>query len=181
MNKHDLRREIKAALAALPAASAAAEDAAICRLILQKQIWQQADTVFCYVPAGNELDITPLLIAALETGKALCVPLITGDGIMEARRIASLDALRKGSFGIPEPPTDTPPVPPESIDLVILPGLAFDPRTHARLGKGGGYYDRFLPGCGGYKLAPCRLCQLRDDIPSEPHDVKVDEVLTVSI
>ena len=176
MDKSELRQRIKAAVAALSPEDAAAEDAAVCRLILSHERWQQARSVFCFVPCPGEIDVTPLLRAALEQGKISAVPLVTGKGEMEARRIGSMAELRPGAFGIPEPPADSETVAPEDIDLIIVPGMAFTADGH-RLGKGGGYYDRWLPRCSGYKLAPCRRCCLVDELPREAWDIPVDEVV----
>ena len=76
-----------------------------------------------------------------------------------------------------EPGPDRPVVSPGEIDLVLVPGLAFDRRGY-RLGQGGGYYDRYLPQTKAVTVALCRSCFLLDAVPREEHDAPVDLVLT---
>ena len=118
-----------------------------------------------------------LLERILSEGKELCVPLCIGPGRMECRRVQDLSVLRPGSYGIPEPPPEAPAAVPEDIDLAIVPcvGAAADGR---RLGRGGGYYDRFLARYTGSALLLCRERLLCPDIPREAHDICVPAVST---
>ena len=152
--KSAMRAAIREQLKNCDTKALAAEDNIICSQVLQSSYWKQAQKIFCYVP------------------------FITGAGAMEARRLASLELLRPGSFGISEPPPDSESISVKLLDLVIIPGLAFDPRTFARLGKGGGYYDRFLLESTALRLAPVSLCQLKSNIPCEKHDLKADLLVT---
>lgn len=165
-------------LAAADPDELAAEDAAVCREVLRLPEWQEAKCVFCYIPCGRELDVTPLLRAALAAGKTLCAPRITGPGQMAACRVDRLSLLAADAFGIPAPPADAPVAAPAAIDLVILPGMAFHPTGKLRLGRGGGYYDRWLRDFSGVKVAPVRRCQLREDIPAAAHDIPADIIVT---
>lgn len=80
-----------------------------------------------------------------------------------------------GAYGIPEPAADTTMVPAEEIDLILVPGLAFD-RKGRRMGRGKGYYDRFLVNFTGKTIGICSL--LLPEIPTEPHDRRMDAVAT---
>jgi 5-formyltetrahydrofolate cyclo-ligase len=80
-------------------------------------------------------------------------------------------SLPSGRYGIPSP-SDATVVSPESIDLIIVPGLAFD-FSGSRIGRGGGYYDRFLARCPAYRIAPAFECQVRDHIDVNPWDQRM--------
>jgi 5-formyltetrahydrofolate cyclo-ligase len=94
---------------------------------------------------------------------------------MTARKISSLSQLRPGAFGILEPRLDAAVFPASEIDLILVPGLAFDPQGH-RLGRGKGYYDRFLPETRGKTMGICSYLVPR--VPVEAHDCKMDAVVT---
>ena len=145
--------------------------------LLSTEAYRAAESLCCFVGTGPEIDTRPLLRAALSVGKRVCVPLCTGRGVMEMRRISSLDALSPGAMGIPEPPVDAPEIIPADIDFLIVPCLSCD-RAGNRLGRGGGYYDRFLRDCRGVSVAVCREAMLQDSVPMEPHDVPLSLVLS---
>ena len=88
------------------------------------------------------------------------------------------DALVFGAFGILEPQGERP-CPAGEIDLVVCPGVAFT-ADGRRLGRGRGYYDRYLgvPAFRGFRVGVCYAHQLVDDLPVEPHDVRMDRVIT---
>lgn len=175
--KRRLRQKMKAFLNALPDEYCQKADQGIGERLFGLGVWREADVVFCYVGIGREIDTVPLLERALAEGKRVGVPLCTGPGIMEVRRIEAMDDLVPGVYGILEPKGDCPLIRPEEIGLAVIPGLSFT-ADGARLGYGGGYYDRYLPGVRGLKLALCREACLSSQLPAEPHDVKLDGVLT---
>ena len=96
---------------------------------------------------------------------------------MDARAVSDLSALRSGAFGIPEPGAELPCVPPEEIGLALVPGTAFD-RSGFRLGRGGGYYDRFLPLVRGSRTGLCYGAFLLTVLPRTALDVPVDSIIT---
>ena len=140
-------------------------------------------TVMAYWPLKDEVDIRPLIDRLVEQGRTVVLPKVLDDETMELRRYTSRDDLREGAFHIMEPVgelfTDY-----EAIDVALVPGMAFDAAGH-RLGRGKGYYDRFL----AEHLAPCPLplaprligvCfpfQRVAEVPSEEHDVCMDEIV----
>ena len=92
---------------------------------------------------------------------------------MDARRYDPAVPLVRHRFGMLEPGPRRPVAPPEEIDLILVPGLAFD-RSGYRLGQGGGYYDRYLPRSRACMVALCRDCFLLSAVPREEHDRPVD-------
>ncbi len=175
--KHAMRRRIRLLAGSLPPEYFSAAGRAICRRILQTEAYKKAGTVFCFVSYGKEPDTYPLIRQVLQDGKTLCVPLCREDGRMEAKRISSLSQLTPGAYNIPEPPQDAPSLSPEQIHLALIPCLAAT-KDGKRLGKGGGYYDRFLAGYAGDAFLLCPAELLQTDIPTELHDVRIPHVVT---
>ena len=134
--------------------------------------FQRAGAVMAFVGAKGEPDTDPLFARLERDGKRLLLPrveygrLVVGDGA--APRTTS-------RFGISEP--TGPAVPLDAVEFVIVPGLAFTPDGR-RLGYGGGYYDKFLAGLSTPNVGVCFTEQLVDDIPFEPHDVRVQQVIS---
>ena len=120
--------------------------------------WRQAGTVFCFVSMRDEPDTTAILQQALVSGKRLCVPrcLPGNDGRMELVEITSLNDLQPGRYGILEPCGGRTIAALEPGALALIPCLAVD-KQGVRLGRGAGYYDRFLTRFGqtGPKLLLC--------------------------
>lgn len=175
--KDILRRELAKAERALTPAEKNASDEAILHHVVNTTVYHRAQTVFAFVGRGDEIDTLPLLRRVLTDGKRLCVPLCTAPGIMECREITDLSVLRPGAYRILEPPPEAPLVAPADIDLAVVPCAGASPDGR-RLGRGGGYYDRFLAGYAGETLLLCRQALLRPDIPWEAHDVLIPAVIT---
>ena len=157
-----------------------------CALLSALPAYAAAKTVFCYYGVGSEVDTMPFLRRALADGKTLCLPRCMPGrlGRMDACAVAdaaALDTLPRGMLGIPQPADAAPAVPPAQIDFAVVPCLAAE-RTGARLGQGGGYYDRFLPLLrpDAARVLLCRRALLLPDgtIPLLPHDVRLPAVLT---
>ena len=96
---------------------------------------------------------------------------------MVAGRILSQSELVPGAYGIPEPPEDAEILDPRAFGLILVPGVAFSPEGR-RLGRGGGYYDRYLADTRGLKVALARDLQLTPHLPAGPHDIDVDLIIT---
>jgi 5-formyltetrahydrofolate cyclo-ligase len=175
--KQRLRRRIRAEMREVPESCFRMAGAEICRRVWESEYYRQAGTVFCFVSCGREPDTYPLLRKTLEDGKRLCVPLCGQEGSMEARQIHSLKQLAPGAYGIPEPPAELPVIPPQEIDLALIPCLAAS-RKGARLGKGGGFYDRFLAGYTGQAMLLCPERFFLADLPVEEHDIPIAQVVT---
>ena len=182
MTKQDQKRALRQTMRRLESQLSARyrseSSRAICARLLAMPEYQAARSVFCFVGTGFEIDTRPILTHALETGKRVCVPLCTGKGIMELREITALTDLAPGVYGIPEPDAARcPAVDADEVDFAVLPCLSCNCLGH-RLGRGGGYYDRFLARYRGGTVLLCREKLLRQEIPLEPHDYPVPWVLT---
>ncbi len=149
------------------------DDAALCRHVLESEWFRQAKTIMAYAAISTEVDLSPVLKATLADGKTLILPRCEAGGIMTARRIDDFSQLTTGTYGIPEPNPDAPMVPAAEIDLILVPGMAFD-ALGRRLGRGKGYYDRFLVDFHGKTMGICG--QLMAEVPVEQHDITMDAV-----
>lgn len=136
--------------------------------------------VMIYAAMRSEVATRELMELALAEGKTLVYPRTD----WETWRIVPAllkdpNVLRPGRFGVPEPTTTLAPVGPDSIDLALVPGVAFDIYGH-RLGYGGGFFDRFLSALPDHAAAWGLAfdVQVMGRLPAEPHDVKVDVVVT---
>lgn len=169
----DAKRNLRRSLAASPATG---DRDALCGLILAHPWFRSARTVMAYYAAmPGEADLGPLLEETLRQSKILALPRCGAGGRMSAKRVLALSELVPGLYGIPEPPEDAPEA--ADIDLVLAPGAAFD-RTGGRLGRGGGYYDRFLADYSGRTMGVCYGARLLERVPMEAHDHRVDAVAT---
>ena len=172
-----LRRQLKSRRDGLDEEYCRRSDAEIRNRLQALPAFRQAGCVFCYVSTGKEPDTRALLEQMLKEGKTVSVPRCREAGIMEAVRIGGMEQLRPGRFGIWEPGEGLSAIEPESIELAVIPCLS-GWTDGTRLGYGGGYYDRFLPRCGGLRVMLCRERMLWEAIPREPHDCRMDVLVT---
>ncbi len=147
----------------------------ITRLLLMPE-YKKAQTVFSYASILGEVSTTAFNGRILGDGKRLCLPKITGARTMDAVAVEDIGSLRPGAKRIPEPYTGIV-VPPDEIDLVVVPGLAFDLKG-GRIGFNGGYYDVYLAKTNAFRAALAFEMQIVEDAFSEEHDQKMDALLT---
>ena len=134
--------------------------------------------VFCFVSLPDEVDTRAFCRRAIADGKRLAVPVAFSGGRMQARLVCSMQELvGEDRFGIPVPPDSARRVLPEEIDFAVIPGVSFSADC-ARLGRGGGYYDRFLADFGGFSAGLCRKRCLSGAVPEGEHDRRVSAVVT---
>lgn len=152
-----------------------AQSALILSQLEKMTVFQEAKTVLLYYPKNNEVDVLPLF-KRYKRDKVLLLPVTHRRG-MTANPYEGNDKMHRGKVGIPEP--TTPPYEGE-IDLIIVPAVAFDKQGN-RLGRGGGYYDRFLKKQShatfigvGYDF------QLVDEVPVRQHDQKMHRIILPS-
>ena len=151
------------------------DEVRLCREILASPWFQAAESVMAYAAIPPEADLQGVLAAALDQGKRLLLPRCDADGIMTAREVRSLSELQAGAYGILEPSPEAKVVPAAQIDLILVPGLAFDKRGR-RMGRGKGYYDRFLAEFAGKTMGISTL--LVPEVPTESWDRTMDAVVT---
>ena len=176
--KQAARRAARQQLAQISPQEFSAIGAAMWQTLQAQPAWQSAESVFCFVGALHEPDTMPILQGALSAGKQLLVPRIEGPGQMQLVPLQSLEQLQTGAFGILEPPQALSAVPAGSgVQLAVLPCLAAT-RSGARLGHGGGYYDRFLANYSGQRLILCPEALLAQSLPTGPLDEPAQAVLT---
>ncbi|GAB6166854.1 5-formyltetrahydrofolate cyclo-ligase [Thermostilla marina] len=179
--KRILRRRMRSLTASVK--DRAGRSARIVDKLVRLDCYRDARTLFVFVAMPHEVETRSLIETALREGKRVGVPFCLPRrqlGVFDCRR---LDELVPGEFGIDEPPTSLRASPdrriaPEEIDLVVVPGLAFDRRGY-RLGHGGGYYDRFLPSASDAVRAAIAFdCQIVDAVPHDERDQRVDLIVT---
>ncbi len=135
---------------------------------------KKAESILLYYPHKNEVDTLPIISDLLKEGKIVLLPKVQGKDIIPIQ-IKDLSNLKEGYAGIKEPEGN--PVSVDSIDVIIVPGVAFDKKGH-RLGYGKGFYDRFLKKTKGLKIGLAYDFQVIEELPSEEHDVPLDLIIT---
>lgn len=175
--KRQLRESLRDFTQSLPDAYIAYSNRGIQDNLLALEQWKQAHAVFIYISIGREPETKGAVQAALNEGKTVAVPKSLSDGTMEARVITSLNGLRQGRFGIPEPDDTARLLPQKDIDLVVVPCVAADKQCN-RLGHGKGYYDRYLAKIQCPAICLCRARLLQTVLPHDALDRPVDIVIT---
>ncbi|WP_370689247.1 5-formyltetrahydrofolate cyclo-ligase [Phenylobacterium sp.] len=176
-SKSDLRGRMRVLRKALAVAAPGAAERAAALLPLERL---PAFAVFSgYHALGSELDPSPLIRRLAATGAMLALPVaLSPDAPLAFRAWDSRDALAPDALGVPAPPPSAPGLHP---DLVITPLLAFD-RGGGRLGQGGGHFDRTLEALRAVKpvfvLGLAYAGQEVEQVPAEPHDQRLDAILT---
>ena len=177
--KSKIREEINGIRNGKPISELSEKSGRIKENLFRMPEFGNARTVMFYVSTRNEVHTEEMIREALSMGKNVCVPRTdVNTHSLTCIRIEDFDRdLSPGAFGIPEPKTGEA-VQPENIDLVIVPGTAFD-RMGNRIGYGKGFYDRLLPSMDGVNTIGLAYgFQIVDSITTEEHDVSVRNVVT---
>ena len=175
--KKELRLAYKARRRELDQEYRREADRAIREAVMASTRWKNAERVFLYVSMWEEPDTRILIETALREGKRVYVPLCCPDRVMKAIRIQSTDELRPGMLNIPEPPAENEAAAPGELDLAVVPCVTTT-TAGARLGYGGGYYDRFLRLHRCPTMCLCYGRILADELPTDENDVRMDVVVT---
>ena len=178
MKKSDIRAIVRRATAALDAEERMRQSQTVTERLRRIAAKEHPAVAALFAPLPDEVDISPL---ARTLDCRVVLPRVAdgpnGEPEMEFYDFDPETMLR-GAFGIDEPQGGAP-CPPEIIDLMIVPGMAFT-RDGARLGRGKGYYDRYIAreGFRARCIGVCFRHQLLPELPAEPHDRRMDEVVT---
>ena len=151
----------------------------ICEAVTQLGLFKKAKIVMIYIPIAKEVDCRAIAEKCWQMKKTVAVPKV--DFNKKTMQAVQIESLKKCEFidgDFVKKPISEKIVEIKNVDLVIVPGLGFD-KTGARLGRGGGYYDRFLADNGKAVLCGvCFDCQLAEELPTEKKDVAMDYIVT---
>lgn len=172
--KKDLRAMLSQKRRIMTKEDAARGSQEVVTQLLDNPQFRQAQDIMIYYPIGGEVDLLSLITACPD--KNFYLP-VSHRSSIEVRKYIGEDNLKRGKFGIPEPQT---PAYKGKIDLICVPGVAFD-SNNRRLGRGGGYYDRFLSSYRKTtKIGVCYHFQLVNRIPHNRHDKQMNLVISAN-
>jgi 5-formyltetrahydrofolate cyclo-ligase len=178
--KQDIRKKILDHREAIDTDIRKQWDENILNNLIKSDWYKKANTIFAFVSFKSEADTHKIIKYSIQDQKTVCVPRIKSKqkGI-EIFKIDSFDQLENGYFGILEPIESCPVINSKDIDLILMPGVAFD-RQGGRVGYGAGFYDRFLSNMNNNvdKIAVAYHFQILDNIPMDEHDVRIDGIVT---
>lgn len=151
----------------------------VCEKVLQSSEFGKASVIFGYLSFRKEISVDAVLQKALRLGKIVAVPWIVSQNEMKAALLDSLDDLPFDRYGIRTAPEPVRVILPESIELIFVPGAGFT-ETGCRMGRGAGFYDRFLAQTRGFRMGITCDSLLREYIPTDAYDQSVDALVTES-
>lgn len=175
-----LRKEIKTRIEEMTDGERRAEGRTVSRVLLEKI--PKGSVVCAYFPLKTEVDIQLLLKELLSRGDTIYLPVFDKKNTtMIFRKAETLTDLPAGELTIPEPPEDAEKLGEKPVDIILVPGRAFAMNGH-RLGRGSGGYDQWL---SWYRSVHPQVpfwgvafqCQIVREVPTEPHDIQLDEVI----
>ncbi|MFA8432924.1 MAG: 5-formyltetrahydrofolate cyclo-ligase [Marinifilaceae bacterium] len=173
--KKQIRKEIRRLKSHVALEEKKARSAKILEKVEAILDFQEAKTIMLYWSMEDEVH-THEFVCKWAQKKRIILPCVDGDQLL-LKEFKGLDTLVDGDlFGIPEP--DGPVFEkPEEIDLILVPGVAFDTKKN-RMGRGKAYYDRLLKSVDAFKLGICFDFQLLDEVPVDEHDVKMNLIIS---
>jgi 5-formyltetrahydrofolate cyclo-ligase len=193
MTKAEARRLMKEMLGKLDPGSIPGRSALIARRLANTAPWKESEAILVFLSLPGEVDTRPIIKSAREAGKMAAAPRVVGENLVFHLLPADDREMETGSFGIREPESSSPPFlmhPPSGHSpktLIVVPGFAFD-RQGNRLGRGKGFYDRFLREARTQAarnnappppaIAVCLSEQLLDEVPHGALDQPVDGIIT---
>jgi 5-formyltetrahydrofolate cyclo-ligase len=176
------RRRVREWVRALPPQTRVTAARQLREVLLSQSVWAQAKSVLCFAPMADEPNVWPIIEDALHAKRAVALPRYdklrsTYEAARITARITARSQCVRGAFGALEPSADCPAVSLNQLDLILVPAVAFD-FAGRRLGRGKGFYDRLLAEVRGHKCGVCFDEQIVTELPEEPHDVRVNSIVT---
>ena len=177
--KSDLRAVMRQKSKNLTADKRRLDSERLCALLKAQASFQNASSILFFAPLAEEPDLWPLLNETLAWKKLVALPCFDEDNQSYLpRRVKDIHVeILSGQFGIREPATTCVEIPLDDLDAALVPGVAFDLTGH-RLGRGKGFYDRFLENFSGNKIGIAFDEQIMDAVPAEKNDVRMDFIVT---
>lgn len=175
--KNRLRRYLLEKRSNLPQSLRREKSALILKFLLSEKVFSDASSVALYFPVNGEVDTREIFKECVDLEKKVFFPKTLGSDLVFLRT-RNIEELTPGGFSIPEPPADAERARTDELDLVLVPGVAFDPSGN-RIGYGKGFYDRFLkdiPRQMRFGLA--YRFQVLESVPSDETDVKTGRIIT---
>ena len=172
--KKALRKQVLQELKFLSAEEKEVMDAWLTEQLLLHPFYKEAKTIATYLSFPHEFQTARLIEQAQKDGKTILIPKTYPHGKMDFV-VYKPEQLERNSFGLLEPQGDFTILEPSQIDLIHVPGLAFNPSGY-RIGYGGGYYDRYLSNYSGNSISTLYPCQIQN-FQHEHYDIPVEEVL----
>lgn len=181
MNKAQVRNQMKQTLLRVNEAQFRSLSYAASQNVRLHPVYLEASTILCYAAIPHEADPAVLAEYALLDGKRVAYPYCLNKYEMLALEPVGTDAWETGAYGIRTPRPDCSRIMDAAeIDLVLVPGLAFDSRG-GRLGRGAGYYDRYLRKNDAFRMGFCLDKQILEQVPMEEHDVPMQALISNSV
>lgn len=178
-DKAELRQRVGHELAAISSEQRMIQSGQLRDRLESLKIWREARTIFAYAALADEPGLDELLAAAITSGRQVALPRFD-EATSSYQAVAVRDWSRDlvaANFGVREPKPGGLVVPWKQLDLVLVPGVAFD-RRGARLGRGRGFYDRLLVDCAGHRCGVGFDVQIAEAVPEEAHDRRMNSILT---
>lgn len=159
-------------------------DTLIEKSFFESSFYKEAKNIFIYISYDSEINTKRIINRAINERKNIYVPRTEFDTkLMNAVKINDFSNLVESRYGILEPKKEEPFIDPNELDIIVVPGVAFD-KNGGRIGYGAGYYDRYFKRINEKnkaritKLALIYDFQLIDEVPTDEEDVLIDAVLT---
>ncbi|MDD4688150.1 MAG: 5-formyltetrahydrofolate cyclo-ligase [Eubacteriales bacterium] len=152
------------------------KDKVITDIFKNSDLYKKANSVMFYVSMEQEVDTKRMIATALADGKRVFVPKVTGKGEMCVCEISDAQSFERSNFGVYEP-VNPVVVDKDAVELIVVPGMAFD-KSGTRLGYGGGFYDRFLSDVKCDTVGFCYEVCLTDKLIKEITDIGVEYIIT---
>lgn len=175
--KNEIRKLNKIKRAAMDVGEVAQKSQSAAKLFLSSPLYENAKHIMLYKSLGNETDTNDIIMSAFRDGKKVAFP-VTDPASGEITPCFATDEteFEKGAFLVSEP-VNAEIADAEEIELILVPGIAFD-KKGARIGFGKGCYDRLLQNSCATKVGFCYDFQVCGEILSEQHDVTMDYIVT---